>query len=64
MTTEIKSGEIFFLFWEVNFDQVNIEPSLEGSTELCRLVQHCWSLQSVCSRVFAGLASVSGKKNC
>ena len=35
--TEIKSAEIFFLFWEVDFDMADIEPSLERSTEISRL---------------------------
>ena len=50
LTTEIKSREIFFLFWEVNFDMVDIKPSLERSTELCRLgsaLLECL-LQNVC----------------
>ena len=53
ITTEIKSREIFFLFWEVNFDIVDIKPSLERSTELCRLGSALLEspkclLQSVC----------------
>ena len=50
ITTEIKSREIFFLFWEVNFDMVDIKPSLERSTELCSALlesPECL-LQSVC----------------
>ena len=35
--TEIKSAEIFFLFWEVDFDMADIEPSLERSSDISRL---------------------------
>ena len=53
ITTEIKSREIFFSFWEVNFDMIDIKPSVERSTELCRLGSALLEspeclLQSVC----------------